>query len=103
VKAVLLALALVALAAPAHARPPVRVRDALCVSQSDAPFLALAPTARAAYLGALARAGWRLMRIDFTWSRIEPEPPHDPPLNFSISRRTPRSATRRRSRSERGT
>jgi polysaccharide biosynthesis protein PslG len=56
-------------------RKPVRVADALCVSQSDGPFLALAPDVRDAYLAALADAGWRLMRTDFTWSRIQPSPP----------------------------
>jgi len=56
-------------------RRPVRVSDALCVSQSDGPFLALAPAARDLYLAALADAGWKLMRTDFTWSRIQPAPP----------------------------
>ena len=64
-----------AAAIPAQTRKPVRVADALCVSQSDGPFLALAPEARDAYLGALADAGWKLMRTDFTWSRIQPAPP----------------------------
>jgi hypothetical protein len=53
---------------------PLVVGDALCVSQSDAPFLALAPDVQDAYLAALANAGWKLMRTDFTWSRIQPTP-----------------------------
>ncbi|MGH7894559.1 MAG: cellulase family glycosylhydrolase [Candidatus Binatia bacterium] len=75
------ALALAALVAAAsrsdaqEVRRPVRVADALCVSQSDGPFLTLAPEARDAYLSALADAGWKLMRIDFTWSRIQPGAP----------------------------
>ena len=75
-------LAVVALATTASARRPPLVRDALCVSQSDGPFLALAPDAREAYLAALADAGWNLMRVDFTWSRIQPAPP-PAPLDFS--------------------
>jgi hypothetical protein len=76
-------LALLALAAAAAAREkPVRVRDALCVSQSDAPFLALDAAARDVYLAALADTGWTLVRIDFTWSRIQPSPP-PAPLDFS--------------------
>src|SRR5262245_33643988 len=61
-----------ALAAPVHAGR-VRVDDALCVSWSGPPLLALAPEAREAYLAALAGAGWRLLRTDFTWAAIEPE------------------------------
>jgi hypothetical protein len=77
-----LALAL-AIAAPAMARKPVLVGDALCVSQSDGPFLALSAEARDAYLAALADAGWKCLRIDFTWSRIQPAPP---PAAFDFSR-----------------
>ncbi len=73
----------VAVATPAAARKPVRVADALCISQSDAPFLALAPDVRDAYLGAMADAGWKLLRTDFTWSRIQPSPP---PAAFDFSR-----------------
>jgi hypothetical protein len=71
-----------AFATPAAAKPPLRVEDALCVSQSDGPFLALSAEARDAYLAALADAGWRCLRIDFTWSRIQPSPP-PAPLDFS--------------------
>jgi hypothetical protein len=71
-----------AIATAATARPPVVVGDALCVSQSDGPFLALSTEARDAYLAALADAGWRCLRIDFTWSRIQPAPP-PAPLDFS--------------------
>ena len=67
-------LSLLAAVTPVHARRRVPVADALCVSQSDGPFLALAPAAREAYLAALADAGWKLLRIDFTWSRIQPDP-----------------------------
>jgi hypothetical protein len=76
-----LALALAA-ATPGMARRPVLVGDALCVSQSDGPFLALSTEARDAYLAALADAGWHCLRIDFTWSRIQPAPP-PAPLDFS--------------------
>lgn len=78
---VVVAIAALIVPAPARARA-VRVRDALCVSQSDGPFLALPAAVRDVYLAALARAGWRLVRIDFTWSRIEPAPP-PAPLDFT--------------------
>ena len=74
---------LLTLATPVAARKPVLVADALCVSQSDGPFLALTSEARDAYLAALADAGWRCLRIDFTWSRIQPAPP---PAPFDFSR-----------------
>ncbi len=77
------ALALVlALALPAAARKAPLVGDTLCVSQSDGPFLAMSADVRDAYLAALADAGWRCLRIDFTWARIEPSPP-PAPLDFS--------------------
>jgi len=53
---------------------PVRVGDALCVSWSAPPLLALPPAERDAYLAALGGAGWRLLRTDFTWTAIEPSP-----------------------------
>src|SRR4029450_86225 len=81
-----LALAL-AIATPATARKPPLVGDTLCVSQSDGPFLALSAEARDAYLTALADAGWRCLRIDFTWSRIQPPPPPSPPDFPRVARR----------------
>ncbi len=69
-----LAVLLVLLFAVPPAAGAVRVSDALCVAQSDGPFLALPADVREAYLAALADAGWTLLRTDFTWSRIEPSP-----------------------------
>ncbi len=68
------ALLLLTFVTPAVARRPPRVGDALCVSWSGPPLLALAPAARDAYLAALSAAGWRLVRTDFTWKDIEPTP-----------------------------
>src|SRR5262245_9581639 len=59
---------------PAVARRPPRVSDALCVSWSAGPILGLGPEAQDTYLAALADAGWRLLRTDFTWKDIEPAP-----------------------------
>jgi hypothetical protein len=83
VRAALGLVVLLAVVAPAMARRPVRVRDALCISQSDGPFLALPADARDAYLAAMADAGWTQLRTDFTWSRIQPMPPPGP---FDFSR-----------------
>lgn len=75
-RSAVLALVLVlAVALPAAARKPVLVGDTLCVSQSDGPFLALSADVLDAYLAALADAGWKCLRIDFRWSRIQPSPP----------------------------
>lgn len=81
---ILIALVLLAsVGAALGARRPGRVADALCISQSDGPFLALPADARDAYLAAMADAGWKWLRTDFTWSRIQPAPP---PAPFDFSR-----------------
>lgn len=69
-----LVLFLLLAATSTQAAKRAKVGDALCVSWSAPPLLALPPEGREAYLTALGDAGWRLVRTDFTWSAIEPTP-----------------------------
>jgi len=59
-KSLVLVLSLLLVAPTLAQRKPPLVADALCVSQSDGPLLALSPELRDAYLAALSDMGWRL-------------------------------------------